>query len=145
MLLERYSHRSFATRFIVKQGGRLIPVFRGYWNYMGKNMQGPSKKIKILICGILPPPHFGHSMVYKMLMASSFPAAFDTQFLNMQFWTYGTHKKVTMGKIFKMVKYYTMYFGILIFWRPRYILYNSSFYRMPYLKDLLFCSTGIPI
>jgi len=106
-------------------------------------MQGPSKKIKILICGILPPPNFGHSMVYKMLMASSFPKAFDTKFLNMQFWTYGTHKKVTIEKLYKMVKYYAVFIANLLFWRPRYVLYNSSFYRMPYLKDLLFCSTGI--
>jgi glycosyltransferase involved in cell wall biosynthesis len=106
-------------------------------------MQGPTKKIKILICGILPPPNFGHSMVYKMLMASSFPVEFDTKFLNMQFWTYGTHKKVTIEKLFKMIKYYVIYCGILIFWRPKYVLYNSSFYRMPFLKDLLFCSTGI--
>jgi len=101
------------------------------------------KKVKILICGILPPPNFGHSMVYKMLMASSFPEAFNTKFLNMQFWTYGAHKKVTMSKLFKMVKYYLIFVGTLIFWRPKYVLYNISFYRMPYLKDLLFCSTTI--
>ena len=82
---------------------------------MGKNMQEPSKKIKILICGILPPPNFGHSIIYKMLMASSFPDAFDTKFLNMQFWTYGTHKKVTIEKLFKMVKYYMIFTGILTF------------------------------
>ena len=82
-------------------------------------------------------------MIYKMLMASTFPDAFDTKFLNMQFWTYGTHKKVTFDKLFKMVKYYMVFIGILLFWRPRYVLYNSSFYRMPYLKDLMFCSTGI--
>lgn len=100
-------------------------------------------KIKILICGILPPPNFGHSMVYKMLMSSSFPEAFDTKFINLQFWTYGTHKKVTVEKLLKMIKYYTIYVFALVFWRPKYVLYNSSFYRMPYLKDLLFCSTGI--
>jgi len=106
-------------------------------------MPADPKKTRILICGILPPPNFGHSMVYKMLMESSFPDAFETRFLNMQFWTYGTHKKVTVQKIFKMVKYYTIFVWILLIWRPRYVLYNSSFYRMPYLKDLLFCSTGI--
>jgi len=78
-----------------------------------------------------------------MLMASSFPGAFETKFLNMQFWTYGAHKKVTLSKLFKMVKYYVIFTGNLAFWRPKYVLYNSSFYRMPYLKDLLFCSTGI--
>jgi glycosyltransferase involved in cell wall biosynthesis len=110
---------------------------------MRKNMQETPKKIKILICGILPPPNFGHSMVYKMLMASTFPDAFETKFLNMQFWTYGTHKKVTIEKLFKMVKYYVVYKWTLLFWRPKYVLYNSSFYRMPYWKDLLFCSTAI--
>jgi glycosyltransferase involved in cell wall biosynthesis len=100
-------------------------------------------KVKILICGILPPPHFGHSMVYKMLMASPFPNTFEAKFLNMQFWTYGKHKKVTIEKLFKMIKYYIIFKFILIFWRPQYVLYNISFYRMPYLKDLLFCSTAI--
>lgn len=106
-------------------------------------MQASSKKFKILICGILPPPYFGHSMLYKMLMASSFPDAFDTRFLNMQFWTYGAHKKVTIEKLLKLVKYYFAFLGDLIFWRPKYILYNSSFYPMPYWKDFLFCSTAI--
>lgn len=101
------------------------------------------KKIKILICGILPPPNFGHSIVYKMLMSSSFPGAFDIKFLNMKFWTYGAHKKVTMDKLFKMIRYYAVFVWTVIFWRPQYVLYNSSFYPMPYLKDLLFCSTGI--
>ncbi len=103
----------------------------------------PTRPIKILICGILPPPNFGHSMVYKMLMASSFPTAFDTRFLNMQFWTYGTHKKVTATKLLRMVKYYVFFVCTLLFWRPKYVLYNSSFYPMPFPKDLLFCSTGI--
>jgi len=82
-------------------------------------------------------------MVYKMLMASSFTNAFETKFLDMRFWTYGTHKKVTIEKIFKMAQYYVIFTGILVFWRPKYVLYNISFYRMPYLKDILFCSTGI--
>lgn len=82
-------------------------------------------------------------MLYKMLMASSFPQAYETKFLNMQFWTYGTHKKVTIEKLFKMVKYYFIFVVTLVLWRPKYFLYNSSFYPMPYLKDLLFCSTGI--
>jgi glycosyltransferase involved in cell wall biosynthesis len=106
-------------------------------------MTGDNKKVKILICGILPPPNFGHSMVYKMLMASGFPSAFETKFLNMRFWTYGAHKKVTFEKLYKMVKYYVIYKWTLVFWRPKYVLYNSSFYRMPFLKDLLFCSTAI--
>ena len=82
-------------------------------------------------------------MLYKMLMASSFSDTFDTKFLNMQFWTYGTHKKVTIEKLFKMARYYFMFVMALVFWRPKYILYNISFYPMPYWKDLLFCSTGI--
>jgi len=106
-------------------------------------MQGRAIKTKVLICGILPPPYFGHSMLYKMLMASSFPQAYEIKFLNMQFWTYGTHKKVTIEKLFKMVKYYFIFVVTLVFWRPKFFLYNSSFYPMPYLKDFLFCSTGI--
>src|SRR5262249_47067370 len=33
--------------------------------------------------------------------------------------------------------------GTIFFWRPRYVLYNTSFYRMPFLKDFLFYSTAI--
>jgi len=106
-------------------------------------MTHQTKKVKILICGILPPPYYGHSMLYKMLMASSFPGAVDTKFLNMQFWSYGTNKKVTIEKLFKLIKYYFVFVTTLLFWRPKYLLYNISFYRMPYLKDFLFCSTAI--
>lgn len=99
-------------------------------------------KTKILICGILPPPYFGHSMMYHMLMQSEFVRAYDVVFLNMQFWTYEQHKKVTLGKLFKLVKYFFCYMGLLIRERPQYILYNMSFYKMPFLKDYAFCLTG---
>jgi glycosyltransferase involved in cell wall biosynthesis len=100
-------------------------------------------KTKVLICGVLPPPNFGHSMLYKMLMASSFPQAFDVKFLNMHFWSYGTDKKVTGLKLLKMVKYHVMLKMTLLFWRPKYVLYNTSFYQMPFWKDFLYCSTVI--
>lgn len=100
-------------------------------------------KPKILVCGVLPPPYFGHSVMYKMLMGSSFTARMDVRFINMHYWSYQTNKKVTGAKIFKMVRYYFQYIAIIIFWRPQYVLYNTSFYRMPFLKDFLFCFTGI--
>ncbi len=102
-------------------------------------------KPKVLVCGVLPPPYFGHSAMYKMLMDSSFPAKMQVRFLNMHFWSYQAHKKVTAKKIFKMVKYYFQYLAAIVFWRPRYVLYNSSFYRMPFLKDFLFCATGVAL
>ena len=105
---------------------------------MSKNTQP-----KVLICGVLPPPNFGHSVMYKMLMESSFPENVQARFLNMHFWSYQTDKKVTCEKVFKMIKYYGQYLAMIIFWRPRYVLYNSSFYKMPFLKDFLFCATGI--
>ena len=102
-------------------------------------------KPKVLVCGVLPPPYFGHSVMYKMLMDSSFPTKAQVRFLNMHFWSYQTHKKITVEKIFKMIKYYFQYVAVIVFWRPRYVLYNSSFYRMPFLKDFLFCATGIAL
>lgn len=105
-------------------------------------MQNKSN-LKILICGVLPPPSFGHSKIYEMLMASSFPATFNVRFFNMHFWSYETNKKVTSEKIVKMVKYYGQYLRHILLFRPKYILYNISFYRMPFLKDFLFCATGI--
>ncbi|MCX5681887.1 MAG: hypothetical protein NT079_06455, partial [Candidatus Omnitrophica bacterium] len=57
-------------------------------------------KIKILVCGVLPPPSFGHSKIYEMLMSSSFPKSYDVRFFNMHFWSYETNKKVTGEKIF---------------------------------------------
>ena len=100
-------------------------------------------KIKVLVCGVLPPPTFGHSKMYAMLMASSFPSDTDVKFLNLHFWSYKTNKKVTGGKLVMMLKYYVQYIWFILSFRPKYVLYNMSFYRMPFLKDFLFCATGI--
>lgn len=76
-------------------------------------------------------------------MGSSFPSIFDVQFLDMHFWSYETNKKVTGDKLFKLVKYYCRYLWLILSFRPVYILYNISFYKLPFLKDFLFCSTGV--
>ena len=99
-------------------------------------------KKRILICGILPPPTFGHSMLYQMLMRSRFTGHFNVTFLNMSFWTYGKNKRVTVDKLYKLVKYYVQFIWIVLSKRPDFILYNISFYKMPFLKDVLFCFTG---
>ena len=99
-------------------------------------------KQKILICGILPPPLFGHSAMYKILMESSFVDAFDITFLDMKFWSYAQHKKVNIVKLLKLVKYLFQYVYLIITKRPRYVLYNMSFDKMPLLKDFLFCFIG---
>ncbi len=101
-----------------------------------------SSKEKILVCGILPPPFFGHSMMYKMLMESSFIKEYDVVFLNLHFWTYGKHKKVTGEKLFKMAKYLSQYIFLISIHRPKYVLFNMSFDKMPFLKDYLFCFIG---
>jgi len=100
------------------------------------------KENRILICGILPPPSFGHSKMYEMLMQSGFPKEFDVTFLNMRFWSYGKHGKITLLKLGKLVYYYSKFIYLLIIKRPRYVLYNISFDKMPLLKDALFCFTG---
>lgn len=99
-------------------------------------------KRKILICGILPPPTFGHSMMYQMLMNSRFVEEFDVIFLDMHFWTYGKHKKVTVEKLVKLARYYFRFIWLILTKRPDFILYNISFYKMPFLKDILFCFTA---
>ena len=101
------------------------------------------KRQKVLICGVLPPPYFGHSMLYEMLMASSFPQAFQVSFLNMHLWSYRTNKKVTVEKLFRLVYYFCQFVWRLLAFRPRFVFYNISFYRMPFLKDFLFCATAI--
>jgi len=101
------------------------------------------KKEKILICGILPPPIFGHSAMYKILMESRFVKAHNIKFLNMHFWSYGKHKKVTFEKLIKMIKYFFEYLVYIVGFRPKYVLYNMSWDRMPFLKDFLFCATAI--
>ena len=100
------------------------------------------KKEKILICGILPPPFFGHSTMYKILMKSAFVKVFDVTFLDMRFWSYAQHKKVTLVKLLKLCKYFLKYIFLIIVRRPRYILYNMSFDKMPFLKDFMFCFVG---
>lgn len=99
-------------------------------------------KVKILVCGILPPPNFGHSMIYKALMESRFVEEFDVVFFNIKFWSYEKHKKVTVRKFLQMIAYYVQFLGLVLSRRPRYILYAMSFDRMPFLKDFLFCMTG---
>src|SRR3989338_1718750 len=99
-------------------------------------------KIKILICGILPPPFFGHSAMYKILMESTFVKVCDITFLNMRFWSYDRHKKITLFKLLKLVKYFLQYLYLILRKRPQYVLYNMSFDKMPFLKDYLFCATG---
>lgn len=99
-------------------------------------------KIKILVCGILPPPFFGHSAMYKILMESTFVTACDITFLNMRFWSYDRHKKITFLKLLKLIKYFLQYLYLILRERPQYILYNMSFDKMPFLKDFLFCFVG---
>ena len=83
-------------------------------------------KTKILICGVLPPPYFGHSMLYETLMGSSFPDAFVVRFLNMHFWSYETDKKITFSKLGKLLKYYKQFLWAIITFQPEYVLYNMS-------------------
>jgi len=99
-------------------------------------------KKKILVCGILPPPNFGHSMIHAILMRSPFEQAFNVIFFNMKFWSYKEHKRVTFLKILKMMKYYFQFIWIIISRRPQYVLYGISFDKMPFLKDFLFCMTA---
>lgn len=99
-------------------------------------------KTKILICGVLPPPYFGHSMLYKALLESAFVEEFDVIFFNMKFWSYEKHKRVTPAKLLKFVQYYFQFAGLIIFRRPRYVLYAISFDKMPFLKDFIFCMTA---
>ena len=99
-------------------------------------------KTKVLICGILPPPNFGHSMIYKALMESRFVEELDVVFFNMKFWSYEKHKKITVRKLLQMIAYYARFLGLIFSRRPRYILYAMSFDKMPFLKDFLFCMTG---
>ncbi|MCR4337867.1 MAG: glycosyltransferase family 4 protein [Candidatus Omnitrophica bacterium] len=100
------------------------------------------KKPKILICGVLPPPLFGHSALYEILMGSSFVKEFPISFLNLKFWSYQQHKKITIQKISKLILYFGDYFLRIVIFRPKYILYNMSWDKMPFLKDFLFCATG---
>lgn len=99
-------------------------------------------KEKILICGVLPPPVFGHSKMYEMLMSSDFPKEFEVTFLDMRFWTYDKHKRITLTKLFKFIYYYLKFIALIILKRPQYVLYNISFDKMPFLKDFIFCFTA---
>ncbi len=100
------------------------------------------KKTRILICGILPPPNFGHSMLYKALMESRFVQEFDVIFFNMKFWSYEKHKKITAAKLFKFIQYYFQFVGLLLVKRPEYVLYAISFDKLPFLKDFVFCMSA---
>ena len=100
-------------------------------------------KPKILILGVLSPPNFGHRTLYQSLMSSQFVDEFNVKFLDMHFWEYGTDKKITILKLAKVVKYYLEFLWAVVSFRPKYVLYNISFYEMPWPKDYLFCVTAI--
>jgi glycosyltransferase involved in cell wall biosynthesis len=103
----------------------------------------PPLRLKLLICGMLPPPYFGHSMVYEVLMASEFAEQHDITFLDMQFWSYAEHKQLTITKLVKMLVYFMHYIYLIAARRPKYVLYAISFDVLPFWKDLLFCGVGI--
>ena len=103
----------------------------------------PIPRLKILICGMLPPPYFGHSMVYEVLMASEFAEQHDITFLDMHFWSYAEHKQLTINKLGKMLVYLVHYVFLIAARRPKYVVYAISFDVLPFWKDLLFCGVGI--
>lgn len=103
----------------------------------------PIPRLKILICGMLPPPYFGHSMVYEVLMASEFAEQHDITFLDMHFWSYAEHKQLTINKLGKMLLYLVHYVFLIAARRPKYVVYAISFDVLPFWKDLLFCGVGI--
>ncbi len=105
-------------------------------------MSPDKNKTRVLICGILPPPYFGHSMIYKILIDSQFVDTYDVIFFNMKFWSYGKHKKVTILKLLQFVRYFFQYIFLILTRRPHYVLYGISFDKIPFLKDFLFCMTG---
>jgi len=82
-------------------------------------------------------------MLYEMLMRSSFSSVYNVKFLNMHFWSYETDKKITGWKLLKFIKYYFQYLWLILFFNPRCVLFNISFYKLPFLKDFIFCATGI--
>ena len=102
-------------------------------------------RLKILVCGMLPPPYFGHSMVYEVLMASEFAELHDVTFLDMHFWSYAEHKQLTITKLWKMLAYLAHYIYLIAARRPKYVLYAISFDVLPFWKDLLFCAVGIAL
>ena len=83
-------------------------------------------KIKVLICGVLPPPNFGHSIMYKVLLGSSFVRDCDVIFWDMKhpLWCW-------FG-----------YVGAVLTRRPRYVLFDTSFNKKVFLRDYFFCLTG---
>ena len=102
-------------------------------------------RLKILVCGMLPPPYFGHSMVYEVLLASEFSELHDITFLDMRFWSYAEHKQLTLTKLWKMLVYLAHYIYLIAARRPKYVLYAISFDVLPFWKDLLFCAVGIAL
>ena len=71
------------------------------------------------------------------------PEGFNVKFLDIKFWSHGTDKKVTWMKLILVIKYYLMFLWTLSTYRPKYVLYNISWYKMPWPKDALFCITSI--
>jgi len=100
------------------------------------------RKNKILICGILPPPSFGPSTLYEILLESEFANIYDIEFLDMKFFTFKKLNKISFTKLLLFIKYVFLFVYKIIVKSPYYILYSISFNKKPFLKDLIFVFIG---
>ena len=99
-------------------------------------------KNRILICGTLPPPNYGPSTLFKILLESQFVYSNEIVFLNIKFFSYEILKKRSIIKFFMFIKYIIIYSVLIIKNKPLYILYSISFNKKPFLKDFIFIVIG---
>ena len=102
-------------------------------------MPNMSKKIKILVCGVLPPPYYGPSLTYESLMSSRFSTTFDVLFVSTNLYeAVGEIGKGSVHKLFLSLKYSLILGHSFVRHRPNYVLITASFNRLAFLKNCIF-------
>jgi glycosyltransferase involved in cell wall biosynthesis len=99
-------------------------------------------KLKILICGPLPPPNYGPSIVYQQLLDLDLWSNYKITFLKLNYFNFQKSRAVRVLQVFKLFIHILRYLYIIITNRPKYIILSISFDKSPFYKDLLFIVIG---
>lgn len=105
---------------------------------MIQNLLNHPSNTRILICGPLPPPNYGPSMMYKRLFDHNFPEDIQAVFFNLQFFQFQKSKLVKFRQIVSLILYLYKYVRLLLVFKPEFVMLSISFNRSPFYKDVIF-------
>jgi len=98
-------------------------------------------KQNLLIIGSLPPPIGGATILFDTIMKTEVVKQFNTKLLNFHYSnTVSSHGKLSIFKVFRLVKYTTTLISVLIFTRIDLVFSAIQFNRIAFTKDILLAS-----